>query len=108
MFNRLTDTESLENLFAVSLEKPIAIFKHSNTCPISSDVRDALSACPVTLFEIIVQTERSLSNLVAERTGVRHQSPQALVIFKGEVLYNASHYDIDGDDIARVMSSSTK
>lgn len=92
---------------ASSTEHPVAIFKHSNSCPISFGVRESIESCPETLNEIVVQTERELSNLVAERTGVTHESPQVIVLFKGNVIYKASHYDISGDEISRAIKAAT-
>jgi bacillithiol system protein YtxJ len=106
MFIRLTSKDELEQLIGKSKEKPIVIFKHSNSCPISLDVRESLEACPLTFHEIIVQTERDLSNAVAEKTGVRHESPQALVIFNEKAVYTAAHYDINGDDISASIESA--
>lgn len=107
MFKRLTSIEDLELLLASSAESPVTIFKHSNSCPISSDVRESVKSCPETLNEIVVQTERELSNLVAEKTGVTHESPQAIVVFKGAVIYKASHYDIIGEDISLAIKGAT-
>ena len=99
MFKRLLTLEELEVVVASSSERPVAMFKHSNSCPISFGVRDSLSGCTAVLHEIVVQTERNLSNRLAEVTGVVHESPQALVLFNGKVIYSASHYDISGEDI---------
>lgn len=107
MFKRLTTIEDLELLMTSSTESPVAIFKHSNSCPISSGVRESVESCPETLNEIVVQTERELSNLVAEKTGVTHESPQVIVVFKGAVIYKASHYDINGDDISLAIKGAT-
>jgi bacillithiol system protein YtxJ len=107
MFIRLTSEDELEQLIGKSREQPIVIFKHSNSCPISLDVRESLAACPATVHEIVVQTERNLSNAVADRTGVRHESPQALVIFNEKVVYQATHYDINGDEISASIESAS-
>jgi bacillithiol system protein YtxJ len=106
MFRKLISLEELEAVIASSSERPVAIFKHSNSCPISFGVRDALSDCTETLHEIVVQTERDLSNRVAELSGINHESPQALVLFDGKVLYSASHYDISGAEIENAIGSS--
>ena len=103
MFKTITDASQLDVLFENSSGKPVVIFKHSNSCPISQDVRDSLNSFSDEIFEIVVQVNRDLSNSVAERTGIRHESPQALVIFNGKAIYNASHYDITGDEISKAI-----
>lgn len=108
MFKPLTNSNELDELFTRSSEKSFVIFKHSNSCPISHDVRDGLLSATGEIFEIIVQENRELSNLVAERTGIRHESPQALVILNGVVLYHASHYDITEGAISKAVNSIGK
>jgi bacillithiol system protein YtxJ len=48
---------------------------------------------------VVVQHSRSVSNAIAERTGIRHESPQAILLKGGEVVYHASHYDVTAEDI---------
>jgi bacillithiol system protein YtxJ len=87
-FVAVKDAGALEELFARSNQSPVLLFKHSTTCPIS----DAGAAGEVAL--VVVQTARPLSNEIAERTGVRHESPQAIVLRAGKPVWTASHYDI--------------
>ena len=42
---------------------------------------------------------RNISNLIAEKLGVHHESPQVIVLNKGEVTYDESHLDISVEDI---------
>ena len=48
---------------------------------------------------VVIQTHRDISNAVATLTGVRHQSPQAIVLRDGKPVYHASHYDIEAEHI---------
>ncbi len=41
-----------------------------------------------------MQYARALSNHIAETLGVRHETPQVLLVKGGEVFYHASHFDI--------------
>ena len=45
---------------------------------------------------ITVQTHRDLSTAVARRLGVRHETPQALLIRQGRVVWSASHFRVTG------------
>lgn len=42
---------------------------------------------------------RPISNAIAEKWNVRHESPQVLIISKGECIYNESHSGIVMDEI---------
>jgi bacillithiol system protein YtxJ len=48
---------------------------------------------------VVVQNERGISNRISELTGIRHQSPQAIILKGGSPVYSASHYDITTEDI---------
>lgn len=98
-FNEIHDTEELAALFEKSNEQPIVLFKHSTTCPISSGVYQEVSKADADINLIVVQHARSVSNAVAEKTGVRHESPQAIILKNEQVVYHASHYDVTAQDV---------
>lgn len=98
-FNEIHTTDELDALLEKSSEQPIVLFKHSVTCPISSGVYHEISNADADINLIIVQTARNVSTAIAERTGVRHESPQAIVVKNGAVVYHASHYDVTASDV---------
>ncbi len=98
-FNEIKNTEELNALFEKSNEQAIVLFKHSTTCPISAGVYQEISNADADINLIVVQKARDVSTAVAEKTGIRHESPQAFVVKNGEVVYHASHYDVTADDI---------
>ena len=51
---------------------------------------------------------RDISNEVAEKTGVRHESPQAIIIKDSKVVYHASHYDVTAQEIEQVLKEHTE
>jgi bacillithiol system protein YtxJ len=106
VINKINSSEELEALFTKSSEKPIALFKHSITCPISMDVYREINNVEGEINVVVVQTARSVSNEIAVRTGVRHESPQALVIKDGKAIYHASHYDITADEVNSKLEGS--
>ncbi|MCU1290005.1 MAG: ral stress protein [Acidobacteria bacterium] len=103
-FIKVDSTEKLEALFSESHEKPVVLFKHSTTCPISSGVYEEVSRVPADINLVIVQSSRDLSNAIAAKTGVRHESPQAIIIKNGEPIYHASHFDVTAKDIINELS----
>ena len=100
----LKELSQLDDIKEISFSSPVAIFKHSTRCGISRMVlksveRDLKSAnkLPVRLFLLDLLAHRNISDAIAERWNVEHQSPQVLLIQNGEVLEHASHYSIDAD-----------
>lgn len=93
--------EGLEELLAGSAERPLWLFKHSLTCGISAAAwqefrawAEARPAGGATYAVVEIQRARPVSAAVAERTGVRHESPQVLRIEGGEATWSASHWAI--------------
>lgn len=98
-FVTIESIEALEALFAESHHNPVVLFKHSNTCGISAHIIEQVGDVEADVNVVVVQQQRDLSNAIAERTGHRHQSPQAFVIKDGKAVYHATHYGISVDDI---------
>lgn len=98
-FINVDSIEGLERLVAESHERPVILFKHSLTCGISSGVYREVSQVRADVNLVVIQTHREISNAIAAITGVRHESPQAIVLRGGEPVYHASHYDIEAEHI---------
>ena len=98
-FIEVNSNEKLDELFEKSNEKPIVLFKHSLTCPISAGVYQEISGADADVHIVVMQNARAVSNEIAERTGIRHESPQAIVLKNGKSVYSASHYDVTASDV---------
>jgi bacillithiol system protein YtxJ len=98
-FVKVDSLDALDRLFEDSFERPIVLLKHSTTCGISSGVYREVSQVAADVNVVIMQTHRELSNSISSRTGVRHESPQAMVLVNGKAVYHASHYDIEAEHI---------
>lgn len=93
----LTTVEELDRFLQ---ENPEAVLlKHSTTCPISSQAYDEFMKYaeqegikPWAL--VIVQTARPVSNEIAERFSVKHESPQVLYVKNDSVAWHTSHWNI--------------
>ena len=103
-WNELTHLGQLNDIIEISNEKPVAIFKHSTRCSVS---RMALkqfenefnSSDKVTPYFLDLIAHRDISNEIASRFGVTHQSPQLILIKEGNAIYNVSHSDIDAEEL---------
>lgn len=104
-FREIVSEAELDDVFAQSKTKPVALLKHSNSCGISANVMYDLRDIEAEINVVVVQTHRDLSNQIADRLGYRHQSPQAFVIRNGEVLYHATHYGIDPQKIEALLKN---
>ena len=104
-FIEITSNEELDDLFERSGERAIVLFKHSLTCPISAGVHREVSGVDADVHLVIVQHSRGVSNALAEKTGIRHESPQAIIIKDGKPVYHASHYNITAKEIEEVSNS---
>jgi len=54
----------------------------------------------VPVYLVRVVEDRPVSDYIAERTGVRHESPQVIVLRAGKVRWHASHGGVTGAAIA--------
>ncbi len=99
-WTELTDIAQLLEVTAISNEKPVVIFKHSTRCSISRmalkqfereyDLNETVDAYFLDLI-----AHRDISNEIASRFNVYHESPQLILIKNGQAVYDVSHSDID-------------
>jgi bacillithiol system protein YtxJ len=96
----LTDLGQLNQIIQASTEKPVVVFKHSTRCSVS---RMALKQFEnefnlmdeVDTYFLDLISYRDVSNEIANRFQVVHQSPQLVLIKDGKSIYDASHSEID-------------
>jgi len=100
----LDTLDKLQAAIDESRIRPVLLFKHSTTCGISAGVFRDVKMVDGEINIIVVQTDRAISNEIERQTGVKHQSPQAIVLKDGIPVYHASHYDITVDDINEHLS----
>jgi len=100
----LTDLVQLDQIDEESSIQPVIIFKHSTRCSVSRmalrhfendfDTEGAIIPYFLDLLE-----HRDISNEIASRYSLVHQSPQLLLISKGKSIYDVSHNFIDAKDL---------
>ena len=98
-FIELNESAQLDELFTASDNAPVILFKHSVSCPISHDVYEEVAPLGEKINLVIVQKARAIADAIAEKTGIRHESPQAIILRHGKAVYHASHYDITAQDL---------
>lgn len=107
-WSALTDLQQLDAIVGESNENPVLIFKHSTRCSISRfalkqfekefDLEGRIKTYFLDLLE-----HRDISNEIAYRFNVPHQSPQILLIKEGISVYDTSHDDIQVNSLRRFL-----
>lgn len=105
----LLTIEELDRALSDSAERPVLLFKHSIACPISSRALSEFEsyleqADPQISYKlIIVQTACNVSNEAASRLRIEHETPQAILISGGAVIWDASHSSITASSIDKAI-----
>lgn len=100
--------DKLDAVIRRSHETPVLVFKHSSTCGTSAYAFDELqqfqrTAQGVEIVVLDVFADRAACQALARHSGIRHESPQALLIVSGVVRWHASHYRVTAETLARVV-----
>lgn len=109
---KLTDPAELEPLLAAPGR--VWLFKHSLTCGTSARAWRQFQSFAAARADgdggefamVEIQRAREVSRAIAERTGVRHESPQALLVRGGEVVWHDSHWRIDEAALAAAEATA--
>ncbi|NCX96432.1 MAG: bacillithiol system redox-active protein YtxJ [Chitinophagia bacterium] len=99
----LTAESQLDLIDKQSHQQPIVIFKHSTRCSVSKMVESRLERANapdnIQFYYLDLLTYRAISNAVANRYGVIHESPQVLLIINGKCHYHESQNIIYMEDL---------
>jgi bacillithiol system protein YtxJ len=103
----------LDALVAGSRVRPLLLFKHSQSCGTShvanEELQEHLAQSPreVDYAIVTVQEQRNLSDSIAQRFSLRHETPQALLIRNGQLVWVASHFRVTASAISRAIDEAT-
>lgn len=104
---RPLDTDAdFDRLVDASHHDPVIVLKHSETCGASqmADERLAHASLGVPVHRVVVQRSRALSTRIAAALGVRHESPQVIVIAKGVATWHSSHSGVTPERVALALA----
>ena len=116
---QLQHIEQLDLLLSESHTRPLLLFKHSFSCGVRAEALDELidhlnadivaAGVPDPRYAIVtVQTHRDVSNAVSTKLGVRHETPQALLIRDGRVIWSASHFRVTAEAMKKALTASPR
>ncbi len=106
-FMPVQDTAGLEHLFVRSQDEPVLLFKHDPACPISAAAHRQLEQMEASVPLVDVAHNQDLAEEVSVRTGVRHASPQVIVLRNANAVWFASLYDITADAVQQAVQQHT-
>ena len=103
----LNELSQLDTISEESNTQPVAIFKHSIRCPISATAKDRFERAwkkvadhkNLKVYYLDLINLRPISNEIATRFSIQHESPQIIVLKNGKVVYDESHYGINLEEI---------
>jgi len=112
-YKELTDLAQLDTIEQASHNKPQVIYKHSTRCSISIGVANQLTQnwnetemAVADTWYLDLLSYRPISNAIAEKFGVRHESPQVLVIKNGKVVFHTSHFSISYEALFKEVEAA--
>ncbi|MBO8172488.1 MAG: bacillithiol system redox-active protein YtxJ [Bacillaceae bacterium] len=105
----IISVEEWKGMLKKSEEKPIMVLKHSTSCPISagayreyqSHLEDADESVMYALVKII--EFRDVSNQIEQDLGIKHESPQAILVKNGKAVWHDSHGSITAGNIREAL-----
>lgn len=107
-WSKLTSLEQLEEAEKESFERPVVLFKDSVTCGISAYAKERLQefhldgTCRFYYLDLL--SYRDISNEIANRYGVIHQSPQVIILKNGKASFSTSHHQISPEIIKKNLN----
>lgn len=111
-WNVLTEQQQVGEVMSASRDRPQLVYKHSHRCSIcylaKEEIEDSFDGIKeeADMNFVNVVHARTVSNALAEQTGVRHESPQVLLIRNQEVVWHASHHSIKSEAVLEVLADS--
>lgn len=104
-FVPLTRERELDELFDRSHGRPAVLYLHDPYCAVSAIARFRLRGVGGEIWVIDVAADDSLKWRIERETGVRHETPQVIVLWQGRAFWHASHGDISAEAVQRALDA---
>lgn len=105
-WNHLNDVSQIKDIAERSKTNPVVIFKHSTRCSISAMALSRLERkwkeSNIDFYFLDLIGYREVSNAIELDFGVRHQSPQAILLKDEKVVFESSHTSIDFEELLMI------
>jgi len=112
----MNDLTSLQDLDAalIPVPGPVILYKHSTQCGICDTAIGEVQAfeeqnpAAATIYYLDLLAHRDVSNEIARKLGIRHESPQAIVLKEGKPVAVLNHRSIKADALQAATISATQ
>jgi bacillithiol system protein YtxJ len=109
MLFELRHNEDLDHLLERSETDRVIIFKHSTQCHVSREAYDEFqrflhNSVRVPCGLVLVIENRAVSDEIESRLGIRHASPQAILIHDRQPVWSASHWSITAEALNEALT----
>lgn len=110
MLQKIATVEQFDEV--LQKENKFFLLKHSLTCPVSAAAYNQYQAftegqAEVPTYYLAVQEARPLSNEIADRFHIQHESPQAILFANKNAVWNTSHWKITKDSLTSAASQNS-
>ncbi len=108
IIKRCKSKADFHQLLSESTQKPVFLLKHSSACSLSAMAWNQFSQIAedhagAEYWIVSVIESRSLSLEIADLTGIRHESPQVILFYNKEPVWNKSHLAIRQKKLAKAL-----
>jgi len=111
IWNRISGLGVIKTVLQNSNDKPQLIYKHSHRCSICFLAKEELEKVAeelnsiADLYIVNVINQREVSNSIASKLEVRHESPQVIILKNKKVVWNGSHWSVKGKEILKQLDN---
>lgn len=105
-FDEVATEGELEQVFARSEQAPVLLYLHDPYCGLSTMAHAEVSDLGLRVAWIDVHARHDLGMDVERLTGVRHESPQALILHHRRARWSASHRKVTASSILAALEAA--
>ena len=107
-FIEIATLEALETFITQGNGSAATLFKHSNTCGISARAYREMAAMKSPVGLVVVQQARPVSDEIARRWQVNHETPQVLIVKGDDLAWDASHFEIKAAAVEAALTQANQ
>jgi bacillithiol system protein YtxJ len=108
MIHECKNEDDYRQIVDNSKSRTVLLFKHSTTCPISRGAWERFTAFmeqhpEIEYWRVLVRDNKELAVYIAEKTDIRHESPQVILFHQGKAIWKCSYHSINEANIKRQL-----
>lgn len=103
-FVPVDDDAALDGLIEQSRGRPVLLFNYDPYCGVNAAVRREVVTLDADVAVVDVDANHDLGQSVAKKTGIRHESPQMILLRDGKAVWSASHFSITAGAVRAALA----